>query len=179
MKFDFFLYKKKLNIIDIKNISIAINKYQKIDHVDNPAKDVIKTASVKVVEYGSIKKELKQLIDLVYNTNNEHFGYDLYKLFDSHTINLNEYLPNKDVGYDWHMDYVKAHSKDIKLTVLVNLSEKKYKGGELSIFSCGKVDFFEPGDILIFKSFMPHKVNKILKGKRKTLSIWMEGPCFK
>ncbi len=61
----------------------------------------------------------------------------------------------------------------------INLSENKYQGGDLSIYTCGKIDFSEPGDILIFKSFMSHKVDKLLKGSRKTLSIWMEGPCFK
>jgi len=179
MKFDFFLHKKFLTLKNVRDLSKKINKYTDASYKDTYAEGVIKTADVKVIEYRHIKKELQPVIDVIYDTNNQHFGYDLYKLFDSKTFNLNEYLPNKNVGYDWHIDYTKAHAEDIKLTVLINLSENKYQGGDLSIDTCGKIDFSEPGDILIFKSFMSHKVDKLLKGSRKTLSIWMEGPCFK
>jgi predicted 2-oxoglutarate/Fe(II)-dependent dioxygenase YbiX len=54
------------------------------------------------------------------------------------------------------------------------------KEGSFILEGYGKLDFFfEPGDILVFKSFYLHKVDKIISGERKTLSIWMEGPCLK
>ena len=178
-KYDYFIYKKYLSLKDVKNISKALIKYSNPKNKDNPAKAAIKTADVKITAYGHVKEPLKPLMDIVHDTNNKYFGYNLNKTLDCQTVHFNEYLPNDKVGYDWHIDFSPYYAQDIKLTVLVNLSESKYKGGELSIFNCGKIDFCEPGDILIFKSFMLHKVDKIISGKRRTLSLWMEGPCFK
>jgi len=179
MKFDYYLYKKYLNLKNIKEISKAANKYADVNLKDGKAKNAVKTANVKIVEYRYIKQHLERLVDIIDRANKQHFGFNLYSINECDCIHLNEYFPNDSVGYDWHSDGDKNHADDVKLTTLVNLSTEKYEGGELEIFNCNKINFNEPGDVLIFKSFIPHKVHKIIKGTRKTLSLWMEGPCFK
>ena len=179
MKFDYYLYKKYLNLKNIKAISKAAKKYANPNLKDNKAKNAIKTSRVKIVEYRYTKKHLEALVDIIDQSNKRYFGFTLYSINDCHGLNLNEYLPNDSVGYDWHLDGDKNHADDVKLTTLVNLSTEKYTGGQFKIFSCEDIDFSEPGDVLIFKSFMPHKVEKIISGKRTTLTLWMEGPCFK
>ena len=70
----------------------------------------------------------------------------------------------------------------IKLTALLNLSEEKYEGGELFLFRANELicnEFNTPGSAIIFPSFINHKVNKILSGRRHTLAIWFSGPKFR
>lgn len=178
MKYDFYIHKKFLTLENVDQISKAADKYVNPYLTDNPAKKAVKNAKVKVINYRYLKEHLVDLLDVVHFTNNRHFGYDLYNTNDCRALHLNEYLPKDAIGYDWHTDASYNYSQDIKLTVLVNLS-KKYTGGELKLFHCPKINFFDAGDVLIFKSFVPHKVEKITSGKRKTLTLWMDGPCFK
>ena len=37
----------------------------------------------------------------------------------------------------------------------------------------------EKGRVLIFPSFLPHKVTPVTKGVRKSLVTWMEGPAWR
>jgi predicted 2-oxoglutarate/Fe(II)-dependent dioxygenase YbiX len=178
MKFDYFLHKKYLTLENVNQISKTADKYENPYLTDYPDGKAVKTAKVKIINYRYLKDSLTDLVDVVRHTNNKHFGYNLYNTDDCRALHLNEYLPEDAVGYDWHTDGDKNHAQDIKLTVLVNLS-KKYTGGEFKLFSCPKINFFDTGDVLIFKSFVPHKVEKITSGKRKTLTLWMDGPCFK
>tara|TARA_R100001509_G_C4804767_1_gene194353 strand:- start:260 stop:796 length:537 start_codon:yes stop_codon:yes gene_type:complete len=178
MKYDFFLIKKFFCLKDIGNIYNVLSKYSNSAYTYKSG-NVKTSVKYKITDYGYVKNELKRLMDKVHETNNAHFGYDLYDTLDCQGFHLHEYLPNDSVGYDWHTDANSDHAKDIKLTVLLNLSDKKYKGGEIKIFGCDEINFNEPGDILIFKSFMPHKVDRVIKGTRKTLTFWMQGPCFK
>ena len=69
---------------------------------------------------------------------------------------------------------------DVKLTVLVNLSEK-YTGGKFHIFHGDEyvVEEFEPGTLLLFKSNLNHKVSPVLTGVRKTLTLLINGPRFR
>ena len=180
MKFDYVYCKKLFNIKEVKKINSIIKKNMDLNAKDNPAKNVIKTASVNFIKYKFLKKQIYPLIDFVNESNQSHFGFDLYDMFDSKIFNVNNYKVNENVGYDWHKDASPDYSRDIKLTVLLNLSEKKYEGGELYLEGVGKIDYFnDPGDVLIFKSFLLHKVDKILSGERITLSIWMDGPCLR
>jgi len=178
MKFDFFLIKKLFCLNDVEIIYNTMIKYSNPSYTYNSGK-VKRSVNYKITDYEYVKKQLKRLIDKVHETNNLHFGYDLYPILDCQGIHLHEYLPSESVGYDWHTDSNLDFAKDTKLTVLLNLSKEKYEGGELEIFNCDKINFNEPGDVLIFKSFIPHKVHKIIKGTRKTLTLWMHGPCFK
>jgi len=180
MKFSYVYYKKFFNIEKIKKINNIIKKNGNCIEKDFKAKNVIKTADVSFIQYKFLKEQLQPLMDYIYDSNKSHFGYDLYNISDLRLFNVNHYKVNKDVGYDWHKDASHDYASDIKLTVLLNLSEKKYEGGDFYLDDAGKIIHFnEPGDVLIFKSFLLHKVDKILSGERTTLSIWMEGPSFK
>ena len=54
--------------------------------------------------------------------------------------------------------------------------------GELALFRADEIECKEfnlPGSAIIFPSFINHKVNKIISGRRNTLAIWMSGPKFR
>ena len=80
------------------------------------------------------------------------------------------------------MDASPLPHMDIKLTILINLSTKKYEGGSFFIFK-GKEknikELDEPGNILMLKSYLLHKVTPVTKGERRTLTIFLKGPSFR
>ena len=104
--------------------------------------------------------------------------------------------------YDWHCDswnrpYVREnsnasdHGKIRKLSVTVSLSDPKdYKGGELefdfrdkdpdkkpNIRKCTEI--LPKGSLVVFPSFVWHRVCPVKKGSRYSLVIWNLGWPFK
>ena len=104
--------------------------------------------------------------------------------------------------YDWHCDswerpYIRenpndpSHMKTRKLSVTVSLSDpKEYKGGELefdfrnldpdkkpNIKKC--TDILPKGSLVVFPSFVWHRVCPVKKGSRYSLVIWNLGYPFR
>ena len=92
-----------------------------------------------------------------------------------------EYHGNQEAKYDWHhdVDWNKNDGRDRKLSVTVQLSDPSdYEGGH---FEFGEVEEPLPesrdkGTILIFPSYLQHRVAPVTSGVRKTLVAWFEGP---
>jgi len=92
--------------------------------------------------------------------------------------------------YDWHID---SHSKPYdngfirKLSFTICLNDD-YEGGEFELslpnpkpekhrfFKFDKV--FKKGTLIVFPSFIWHKVNPVIKGYRKVLVGWVLGKPF-
>ena len=104
--------------------------------------------------------------------------------------------------YDWHCDswdkpYIRenvndpSHGKIRKLSVTVTLSDPKdYKGGELefdfrnldpdkkrNIYKCKEIS--PKGSLVVFPSFVWHRVCPVKKGVRHSLVIWSLGWPYK
>mgnify|MGYP003129017234 CR=1 FL=1 len=107
--------------------------------------------------------------------NKTSFGFNLYE-----TI-FGECLYNKyeapDGNYDWHLDDSLKDSGDVKLTGILNLSTKKYTGGQFQM-TTGEVEDIPltPGTLLLFRSNTFHRVLPIETGVRETLTFFFEGP---
>ena len=115
------------------------------------------------------------------SSNKINFGFDLHPLTFDEVLNYNIYKKNTE--YDWHIDAeLEKPLFDIKLTCLLNCSDGPYEGGDLCLFS-GKErpckEFNEPGSIIVYPSFINHRVKKVTSGERKTLAIWWSGPKFR
>tara|TARA_B100001121_G_C18559058_1_gene559378 strand:+ start:192 stop:734 length:543 start_codon:yes stop_codon:yes gene_type:complete len=152
-----------------------------VEGKDDFASDSQKTSDVKFIYFGKIQKYISPFIDFCLTANNNFFGFDLHPLTSLKKLNFNSYDINTE--YSWHIDAVPRDPvRDIKLTALLNLSEETYEGGELVLFRASEIicnEFNKPGSAVIFPSFINHKVNKILSGKRHTLAIWFSGPKFR
>ena len=94
---------------------------------------------------------------------------------------------DSDVKYDWHHDVWWENTKphDRKLSVVLQLSSQdKYTGGNFE-FNAPEINpleiepFRQQGSILIFPSFLFHRVTPILSGTRYSLVSWIEGPKFR
>lgn len=108
----------------------------------------------------------------------------------------------KNQHYDWHVDtkndvYTKEEKDDVnfigkirKLSMTLSLTdEKKYEGGKLqfdfrnnkngkpAILDCNEIK--SQGSIVVFPSFIWHRVTPVTKGTRHSLVMWNLGYPFK
>lgn len=79
--------------------------------------------------------------------------------------------------YTWHPDSDMLLKERIirKLSVICMLSDSsEYAGGALELDTYGEIKL-ERGDVLVFPSFLKHRVVPVTEGLRKTAVIWVSG----
>ena len=138
---------------EIKEINKIVNNKSDDSLGDHPA-DTVKTCDVQIVHAKHLKPFINKIDDRVNEINTFNFGFVLHPSVDSY---------------------------DLKFTALVNVSEKEYSGGDfyLHLHQILKFEGFnQPGSLIIFPSFILHKVEPIIKGERKTLVHWRKGPTW-
>tara|TARA_R100000700_G_scaffold38438_1_gene49769 strand:+ start:2664 stop:3209 length:546 start_codon:yes stop_codon:yes gene_type:complete len=166
---------------DIKEINKIIKKHP-VKIKDKPANS-IKTSKVKFVLYGHLRSCLDKCLQEIYKSNEINFNnLNIYPYENDRHVHCNTY--NKNSQYDWHIDANDQNDDwDIKYTVLINTSEKKYTGGKFKIFVNDKPKHFkyfdEPGSMIMFRSHILHKVTPVTSGERKTLTLFITGPGLK
>jgi len=163
----------------IKKLNVAINQ-NLIQAKDKPDGGAIKSSQVKFVHLRTIQNLILPFLDFIFTANTNYYGFDLFQLTGSKVLNYNTYNINEE--YTWHIDAtMESPAKDIKLTCLLNCSEEIYEGGDLCLFREKETTIkeFKPGSVIVFPSFINHKVEKIISGSRATLAIWMNGPKFR
>ena len=126
------------------------------------------------------KKILNLLYDFVDMANRNVFNLHIYKKAD---IQFTEYLATEGGHYNWHhdIDWNRNDGLDRKLSVTVQLSSPdEYEGGDFLFNECqSPSQAKEKGTVLIFPSYLQHKVNPVTKGVRRSLVAWFEGPKWK
>lgn len=78
--------------------------------------------------------------------------------------------------YDWHVDMGRDERSTRKLSLVVQLSEHEdYDGGELQctpdLGPCPRT----LGSLIVFPSFIPHRVTEVTRGERMSLVAWVHG----
>ena len=165
----------------LNQINKIINKESILLHNDTQkAIDSTKTSKVRQINYSYLKTFLEPYINKALAVNADYFGYNLFSMFPTTILNVNFYSKNEK--YEWHSDISRNPVNDVKLTLLINISEKKYEGGEFEVFRLENPSmintFSKGGDMILLKSSMLHRVRPVTKGTRKSLTIFFEGPKF-
>ena len=113
--------------------------------------------------------------------NNNHYQFDLYGYG---YIQYTEYDENGK--YDFHMDTIlnqDIETRKLSVTIFLNEQGKDYEGGDfeftLDTEKNTTVIPSEKGKLIVFPSFIIHRVKPVTKGKRKSLVVWILGPKFK
>ena len=139
-----------------------------------------------------IYKEILLYVDIANKNGGWNFQWDF-----SESCQFTKY--NKNQYYDWHCDswekpYENGDTKGKirKLSVTVSLSEggKAYTGGELefdfrnndpdkktNIRKCKEI--LPKGSLVVFPSFVWHRVCPVKKGSRYSLVVWNLGAPYK
>ena len=115
--------------------------------------------------------------------NRNAFGFDIDMLPD---IQYTKYKANENGKYDWHCDTFWANptTYDRKISIVIQLSDpSEYEGGEFQFDpqypQMPANEIIKKGTVIVFPSFLNHRVTPVTKGERKSLVSWIQGPKFR
>ena len=126
----------------------------------------------------------QKMRDGIQHLNDNYYQYDLTG-FDH--IQYTEYN-NTGSKYDFHMDMFCGLNIDKNLTrklsgVLFLSDADEYTGGEFQIMEGGPDSITtiqqKAGRLIVFPSYMIHRVAPVLSGVRRSLVVWCVGPKFR
>jgi len=153
----------------------------------------VRDSNVVWLEDRWIYDEIQPYVNLANQNAGWNFNWDWSESCQFTKYKLNQF-------YDWHCDSfehpynkpenLNIHGKIRKLSVTCSLSDPKdYKGGELEFDFRNKEDgtpnivqcteILKKGSIVVFPSFVWHKVKPVTEGTRYSLVIWNIGYPFK
>ena len=106
---------------------------------------------------------------------NRIWNYTLNRIED---IQMTEYKPKGH--YDWHIDsFEPVNGEQRKLSISILLNDE-FIGGGLEINGKFKESVLKSkGDIVVFPSFLSHRVVPVELGTRYTAVSWAYGPAFR
>jgi PKHD-type hydroxylase len=177
-----------------KTATAVTGKYANKKLTKKEKLDLKKTRNSNVVWLNEnwIYKEIAPFI----NTANYNAGWNFeHSIFEEAQFTIY----NKNQHYDWHVDAEKVpwpqekgylHGKIRKLSCTVLLNDpSEYKGGEFE-FDYRNLEnkssnteivkeLDRQGSIVVFPSFVYHRVKPVTKGTRYSLVIWINGEPFR
>jgi PKHD-type hydroxylase len=116
-----------------------------------------------------------KLMTAVVEANDRCWQFDITGFFQD--LQLLRYQGDQRQHYTWHMDIGPGADSGRKISISVQLSAAEdYAGGELELNS-GKILSAprEAGAIVLFPSFMLHRVSPVTTGERWALVGWVQG----
>lgn len=119
-----------------------------------------------------------KLASLAINCNNERYSFDLLGFHQE--LQLTRYSDGD--FFDWHLDFGAGEISARKLSMTVQLSDPNdYEGGDLQFMINQEIVNAprEKGTIVIFPSFILHRVTPITKGTRQSIVGWVSGPPYR
>ena len=148
--------------------------------IDEHNTDKFRKSDIKWLPFDS-KWEwvIDRIMNQVIEANDAIWNFDLKSIIDN--IQYTEY-DGKGGHYDWHMDIGPGPISHRKVSIVVQLSDpSEYVGGDLEL-KPGCTDLVIPrgkGNVVIFPSFLLHRVVPLVSGNRKSLVLWVGGDHYK
>ena len=119
--------------------------------------------------------------DMAYEANQNLYHFDLHSMPEQ--IQYTEYYDHEKGHYDWHMDNGYGNLSQRKISVTVQLSDTHdYEGGDLQLWPGGTYPLVAPrgkGNVVIFPSFMMHRITPVTRGTRKSFVLWLGGGHYR
>jgi PKHD-type hydroxylase len=140
-----------------------------------------RTSVVRWLDVHAEQQIVEPVMRLVHSSNRTNFGIEIDRPFE---LQFTEYHGTAQGKYDWHQDVwlESDRSFDRKLSVVVQLSDPgEYEGGAFEFFGIASPEaaFAPQGSMLIFPSWLQHRVKPVTKGLRRSLVSWVEGPKWR
>lgn len=106
---------------------------------------------------------------------NKAYKYKLQGFYEG--VQIAEY--SKDGKYDWHMDIGPGANSRRKLSMSIQLTEQAdYSDGNLEFMNNEQETEREIGALIVFPSFLQHRVTSVTDGTRHSLVAWVHGTPF-
>jgi PKHD-type hydroxylase len=148
--------------------------------VDEENTDKYRKSNIKWLPFDS-KWEwvIDRIMNQVVESNDAIWKFDLNAIIDN--IQYTEYEGNGG-HYDWHLDIGPGKISHRKISIVIQLSDPEdYVGGDLEIMT-GSEHTKIPrgkGNVVVFPSFLLHRVVPLTSGNRKSLVLWVGGGHYK
>ena len=151
------------------------------NNIDTNVVNCIRTSKTAWLECNNDTKWLyERLGNILRVTNGMFWKFDI-RGFHEH-IQYTVYEGDDKGFYRWHVDNnMQSDVPPRKLSMTVQLSDpSEYTGGELQLHD-GEVQTAvnSRGHVIIFPSYVLHRVQPVTSGIRRSLVIWANGPGFK
>jgi PKHD-type hydroxylase len=122
-----------------------------------------------------------KMINMATIANNALWNFDLQTAPEQ--IQFTEYHASQGGHYGWHQDIGPGMLSLRKVSITVQLSgPEDYQGGDLQIWQGGDNPIDAPkgkGTVVIFPSYMMHRVTKVTSGIRRSLVLWVGGEHYR
>jgi len=125
------------------------------------------------------------------NLDTGSYGFDLTGIVEAPNMMMYQspdiHPEGKPGKYDWHLDIGEGHPISLrKISYSILLNPDEYEGGELE-FRIGKHHMPHPeqtgskavGSMIVFPSYLLHRILPITKGVRYSMVGWIHGNSFK
>lgn len=124
------------------------------------------------------------MVDMFHECNKKAFGVDLWTLSE---IQFTEYSAEYVGKYDWHNDvsWTAPTMTHRKLSMVIQLSNPSdYEGANLEVVPLfheapDPEQLRQQGTVIVFPSFLAHRVTPITRGMRYSLVAWIDGPKWR
>jgi PKHD-type hydroxylase len=145
----------------------------------------IRSSIVRWVNYHNedFKDVFAMIERLFHEANAANFGTDINFL---PPLQFTEYRGTANGHYDWHVDvfWESTNMFDRKLSMVIMLSDpNEYEGGDLQFdgvtYYPNPAELRKRGTVIVFPSFVRHRVTPVTSGIRKSLVAWIEGPKWR
>jgi PKHD-type hydroxylase len=129
-------------------------------------------SSIRFVPYNADDMWVFDRLRTVATLVNQKIGFEL-KGFDE-GFQLAQYAEGE--FYHWHADLGADVSAFRKLSLVVQLTPPAhYDGGELEFFPAPVQAPRDRGTVIVFPSYMPHRVLPVTRGVRWSMASWIAG----
>lgn len=136
--------------------------------------------SSKIVWKG-IMTPIGTIIQAYINAANHHAGWN-YDLTSMNEVQISRYSSETKDFYDWHPDAKPPENgvqRKLSCSILLN-DPSEFEGGALEMQDADESNLLKSkGTIVVFPSFMLHRVTPVTKGVRYSAVSWMSGPAFR
>jgi len=155
-------------------------EFQKAVIMDEGNTDKFRKSNIKWLPFDS-KWEwvIDKIMSQVTEANNTIWNFELKSIIDN--IQYTEYEGNGG-HYDWHLDIGPGSISHRKISITIQLSDpEEYVGGDLQIMTGSEYTTVPrgKGTVVIFPSFLLHRVVPLTSGNRKSLVLWVGGDHYK
>ena len=146
-------------------------------HDTNIFSDIRKSEYIRLFKNYHFYEEVNEIYQFIYNNAIKLFNFDLYRSEDMfEDIKIIKY--KKGDYFDWHYDCFNKTSKTRKINFTIQLNED-YKGGDLEFFKFDIPENKKKGTVILYPSFLPHRIIPISKGIRYCIVGHLNGPEFR
>ena len=105
-----------------------------------------------------------------------------FNLTGQQDTQIGRYKSSDEGHYDWHVDaFPPKEGIQRKLSCVILLNDaSEFEGGQLQLKGMeDKVLLEKRGSIIVFPSFIEHKLTPVTKGVRYSAVVWSTGPSFR